>query len=446
MLTSDPNSKRRLLLVELNEINFDLVRLYIDRYPGRFKFFNSCLSKLLTTSSEDDYQNLEPWIQWPSVHTGKVFNEHGVFRLGDIVHSNQPQIFEELEANGVSVGAFSAMNADNKLRCPAYFIPDPWTKTEPDNSFWSRAISAAVSQAVNDNASSKLTIGSALTLVLALFRFARPKHYSKYIQLALSARGRPWRKALFLDLFLHDVHLSLFLSKAPGFSTLFLNAGAHIQHHYLFNSLASEGCAHLKNPVWYAAEELDPFQEMLDVYDLILQELSSISGTELIIATGLSQKPYDRIKFYYRLKDHERFLRTLDIPFKAVLPRMTRDFLVEFDSIAKATAAENVLRSITVLGSNELLFDEIDNRGSSLFVTLTFPSEITTKTQYLFNGVARDLHSEVAFVAIKNGMHQAKGFAFFSTGIENYAPGDGMHVKEINKTIKKYFGLQGSFS
>ena len=442
MYDSKLKPSRKLVLVEMNEINFDLVVMYVAKFPGKFKSFEACLEKLLVTSSELEYQNLEPWIQWPSVHTGKNFDEHQVFRLGDIVQSNQPQIFEELENHGFSVGALSAMNASNKLRQAAYFLPDPWTNTEPDNSFWSRAISAAVSQAVNDNASGQLTIRSIVALALALSRFARPSHYSKYIQLALSARGHPWRKALFLDLFLHDVHYKLFKSKCPDFSTLFLNAGAHIQHHYLFNSLATEKSMHLKNPEWYVAKECDPFHEMLEVYDLILREVGSLGDTELIVATGLSQMPYDRLKFYYRLRNHEQFLRTLDIPFKAVLTRMTRDFLIEFESAKQASSAENTLRSITVFGEGERLFDNIDNRGDSLFVTMTYPSEITRKTKYVLGGVARDLQSEVVFVAIKNGIHQAKGFAYYTDGLERFMPEDGAHIKEINKTIKKYFGLQ----
>ena len=42
-----------------------------------------------------------------SVHTGKSFNDHKVFRLGDITSSTEKQIFEILESNGLKVGAVS---------------------------------------------------------------------------------------------------------------------------------------------------------------------------------------------------------------------------------------------------------------------------------------------------------------------------------------------------
>lgn len=49
------------------------------------------------TESEKEYQHLEPWIQWVTAHIGMTFAEHGVFRLGDIVNRDIPQIWEQLE-------------------------------------------------------------------------------------------------------------------------------------------------------------------------------------------------------------------------------------------------------------------------------------------------------------------------------------------------------------
>lgn len=88
---------KNLILVELNEINFDVVKLYLDKneiLPGFEKLFSE---GVIETSSEDVYDLLEPWIQWPSVHIGKKFEDHKIFRLGDMVNSNQKQIFEKVE-------------------------------------------------------------------------------------------------------------------------------------------------------------------------------------------------------------------------------------------------------------------------------------------------------------------------------------------------------------
>ena len=62
------------------------------------------------------------------IYLGKTFDEHQIFRLGDIVNSSESQIFEVIENAGFKVGAISPMNAKNNLKNPEYFIPDPWTK------------------------------------------------------------------------------------------------------------------------------------------------------------------------------------------------------------------------------------------------------------------------------------------------------------------------------
>jgi len=389
------------------------------------------------TTSETTYEKLEPWIQWVSAHSGMTAQEHGIFRLGDIVGSKVPQVFEELESLGWRVGCISPMNAENRLRAPAYFLPDPWTRTATDGSFWSRALARSVGQAVNDNAAQRITASSALTLLGGLLRFARPRHYGLYLRLIAGSRGRPWRKALCLDLLLHDMHLRLLQRTRPHFSTLFVNAGAHIQHHYLFNArLENEGP---RNPAWYAAADIDPFGEMLQVYDRILGEYLDQRDFDVIIATGLTQQPYDRVKFYYRLRNHTEFMRLLGIECSDVEPRMTRDFLVRFASPEQAERGRQRLASLRHEASGRPVFGDIDNRGDSVFASLVYPDEIRPGFIVEHDAGRFDLHPHVAFVAIKNGMHLAEGFAYFGGAAAAHAPPDGAHVSRLYHTIKDYF-------
>ena len=287
---------KKIIFLELNEINFDVVTFYIKR-GERLLGFNTLIEQgIVTTKSESEYRNLEPWIQWPSVHTGKIYDEHEVFRLGDFVNSTDEQFFERVEKAGFSVGAISPMNASNKLKNPAYFIPDPWTKTPCDNSFFSKSITDAIVQAVNDNSQSKLTFKTILNLGLAFVGLVRPTRYIPMAKFVFNSRGKRWRRALFLDILLYEIHKTLFERKNPNFSTLFLNAGAHIQHHYFFNSSYVDS-SELKNPGWYIRKDDDPFLEMLKVYDEMLLDLLKLPNTEIIVATGLSQKPFEQLKF-----------------------------------------------------------------------------------------------------------------------------------------------------
>lgn len=428
----------KLILIALNEINFDVVGSYLDKgitLPG----FKSLLDKgIINTESEIEYHNLEPWIQWPSVHTGKTFKEHKVFRLGDFVNSSDEQFFEKVEKAGFDVGAICPMNASNKLKNPAYFMPDPWTKTSCDGSFFSQRISDAISQAVNDNSKAKLTPKSVFNLGLAFIALVNPTRYFAMIKYAFNALRKPWRRALFLDMLLYEIHKTLFNRKKPHFTSLFLNAGAHIQHRYFYNSSFVDSL--LQNPIWYIAKEEDPILEMLKIYDEMIIDLLSFTDTEVIIATGLSQKPYEQIKYYYRLKDHHEFLSSIGIEFNTILPRMTRDFLVSFDTFEQASSAEKQLSQILVNNETKL-FGKIDNRGKDIFVTLTYSSEITNDTVFFVAGRALTLKDQVVFVAIKNGEHQSKGYAYFSDGVLKFAPPQGSHVSKIHNSILNFFGI-----
>src|SRR5688572_7063566 len=93
--------KQQLLFLELNEINFEYLEAYIAR--GELPAFRDFFARhgYSETTSEQRYDELEPWIQWVTAHTGKSLSEHGVFRLGDIVDHDLPQIWERLEDLGL---------------------------------------------------------------------------------------------------------------------------------------------------------------------------------------------------------------------------------------------------------------------------------------------------------------------------------------------------------
>ena len=431
--------KKSLIFVQINELNFDIVTQYVDKLKLKnFKFLLK--AALIRTSSEPRYENLEPWIQWVSVNTGLSAHEHGVFRLGDITQSKIPQFLEQIEAKGFSVGAICPMNTSNRLYKPKYFIPDPWTKTKPDNSRMSKCLASALSQCVNDNANGKIFFSSLLILIWVLIRYSNLRHIGVYLNLVLRCFGAPWRKALFLDLLLHDIHMALFKKNQPNLSLIFLNAGAHIQHHYLRNIPFIK--SKYKNPSWYISEEMDPFAEMLLIYDKIIGDYLKLDEVSTLFATGLTQVPYDKLEYYYRLKNHAVFLNAIGLKYETISPRMTRDFEVVFSTCQEAEQAELLLKNLHLLNEDQPVFGEVENRGLSLFVTLTFWNEITANS--LLQGGKLGpikLSKYVVFVAIKNGMHAPHGFACGVGDIAQYLPANGNHVKNLNQSIKKYFTI-----
>lgn len=400
---------QNLIVLELNEINFEYLKRYSDQ--GRLPHLASFLNRhgYSETTSEQVYEQLEPWIQWVTAHTGKSFAEHGIMRLGDIVHHDYDQIWEQLEREkGLKVAAVSPMNANNRLKDPAFFVPDPWTTTAISGPGIVARLYEAIAQAVNDNAQSRVTKKSLAYLLMGWLRYARPANWGRYIRYALDAKSKPWSKALFLDLLLSDVFLAEWRRGKPQFSTLFLNAGAHIQHHYMFSSAVYDGPN--RNPDWYIKPGLDPLLDAYELYDHILAQVQALGQTpRIMMATGLHQDPYPTVTYYYRLRDHAPFLRRIGVPFQSVVPRMSRDFHLYCKDEAEAATAES--RLLTAKGPDGVPLFYVDNRGKDLFVMLTYPHEITKGfTVTVGNEQHGDFDREVAFVALKNGEHNGIGY------------------------------------
>ena len=122
------------------------------------------------TTSETEHHLANPWIQWPTVHTGLSYDEHQIFRLGDIVKTEHPMIYEVLENNGISIGALAAFNAKNTTKNPKFFVPDPWTKTPFSGTNDLRRIYEALCQITNDYTKRKISKDSYLNLLSGGFR------------------------------------------------------------------------------------------------------------------------------------------------------------------------------------------------------------------------------------------------------------------------------------
>ena len=430
--------RQQLLFLEMNEINFDFIEHYIAR--GELPAFRDFFARhgLEETESEQTYDELEPWIQWVTAHTGLTYAEHGVYRLGDIVDTDLPQIWEELEAAGLKVGAVSPMNAKYRLRDPAFFIPDPWTDTGVHAGKIETRFFQAIRQAVNDNAAGGLGKKSIMDFVVGGLQNASPANYPAYLKMVGTARSKAWAKALFLDQVLTDLFVRLVRATKPDFATLFLNAGAHIQHHYMFNSSAYDGLS--RNPDWYVAPNEDPVLDVYRLYDRILAQVQrGFPRARLMLATGLHQVPYGRTAFYWRLVDHDAFLRALDIPFRSVEPRMSRDFLITCASPEEAAEAERRLGQVRA-DDGQAVFT-VDNRGSDLFVMLTYPSDIPKGMGVIAgNRQVADFRDNVAFVAIKNGEHDGVGY-FSDSGHAGGAPGGRFPLSGIPDRIRAALGV-----
>ena len=220
-----------------------------------------------------------------------------------------------------------------------------------------------------------------MKLLVGLSFNIRFKDFKKLFKYFLKINKKSFRKALFLDFILVLLHQNLIAKNKTDFSSIFLNAGAHLQHHYFLNSNVINNSS---NPNWYLDNNLDPILETFLLYEELVYSYK-ILGHKVILMTGLQQIPIQNSEFYYRLDNHRFFLDFLGIDYKDVLPRMTRDFEVLFSSNDQRDFASKALSNIKDK-NDEKLFGEIEIRDKSIFCSLTFNKEILKTKIFFYKG------------------------------------------------------------
>ena len=419
---------KRVILISLNELNFKIIEKYILK--NKLHSFDKINQNITSTVSEIEYKKLEPWIQWVSIYYGLKAKDHKVERLGDFYKGDKENIFQSLEKKGFKVGAISPMNLENNLNNPSYFIPDPWTDTSVDNNFWSKIIYSTISDFVKNNVRKKINIFKYLILLFCFIKFAKIKNYYLYLKIFISSFKKKWFRALFLDLLLHDIHLKKLNENHTHFSNIFFNSLAHIQHHYFFNSIETKE----KNPEWYVNKDENPLLDGIVIFENILNDYLKLSDDYIIIvATGLYQVPYDRIKYYYRFKKHINFFQKFNLKDFQVQELMSRDFVLKFNNSKDAEESMNKIKNIKT-DKGLSLFGDISLNENQIFLTLIINKKINVNDIIVSNsGEKISLIEYVDFVAIKNGMHNGMGYAYINDRKFN----EKLEIHNLKEKIEK---------
>jgi hypothetical protein len=399
----------QIIALELNEVNFEFIEAYIAR--NDLPNFRRLLSEhgLIKTISEKEYPYLEPWIQWPTVYTGKTYSEHGIFRLGDAVDHQHVQIWEYLEGFGLKVGAVSPMNAVNRCESPAFFLPDPWTDTPVTADPSVARLYGVIKRLVNDNASDRRSVAATARELLPLaMRHLSLGSTGEYLRVLGHMVRHKWARAAILDRLLADLFLSLWQSAQPNYASLFLNAAAHLQHHHMYDAAIYDG--ERSNPGWYSSAadgSVDPLLLIYRTYDSIIGDLMALKNTRLFITTGLSQYPNEREHYQYRMTTPEATLSRAGLRDYQVQLLMSRDFLLAFTDPAAATMAASQLAKVQCRGEN---FFSVDCRGDTLFCQIHYHGDPSGLAEVTVGGATYDLSGEIVLVSIENGLHRTLGY------------------------------------
>src|SRR5437773_3890771 len=116
-----------VILLEFNELTPTLVDRFMaeGKLPNFRRFHDQ--ARTFITDAEETQDNLEPWIQWVTVHSGLSYAEHGVFTLGEGHTLGSKCLWDLLSDEGFRVWVCGSMNTRYDLPLNGYLLPDPWT-------------------------------------------------------------------------------------------------------------------------------------------------------------------------------------------------------------------------------------------------------------------------------------------------------------------------------
>ena len=447
---------KKLILIEFNELCPPLLARWMaeGKLPNFAKFHGQ--SDVFTTrADEPEGLNLEPWIQWYSLHTGIPFSQHHVFHLTDGPRAAHPDIWSILSANGHSVWNCSSMNARRIAAPGARYIPDPWCDSElpypPDMQAYYKVVSQQVKE--YSNRDHGLSLGDLTRFLWFMATHGlSPATVSAIVgQLAGEKLGRDgsWKRAVLLDMLQFDVFRHYFRKERPDFSTFFVNSTAHLQHSY-WRHMAPEAFSVRPGEAETTAYKdaiLFGYQKM----DALLGQFMRLAGddTTLIFATALSQQPYLKYEaigghHFYRPRDVKKLLERLHIAPERVEPVMTHQFVARFRTPEEKADAERRLAAVTSNGACVFGFDDADA------LSLYFGCQLRTQ---LAADATLDLGGNeppVGFFeflyqieGMKSGRHHPDGCLWIRQGRHRLVE-ERVSILDVLPTVLSFFGVSAA--
>jgi hypothetical protein len=437
----------RLILIEFNELCPTLLRRFMDR--GLLPNFRALhdASVVCTSDAGEEPPNLEPWIQWPTVHSGLPYAEHGVFHLGDGRRLGVKCLAEVLSDAGVPVGVFGSMNT-NYGRLHGYVVPDPWDRAGTPHPEWLRPFYRTVARQVQE--SSRADAGSwrdlaAFGWFLATHGLTPGAAAAVVTQLVRERLdpGLRWRRPMLLDHLQYDVFRLLNRRLGVRFATFFCNSTAHFQH-YHWRNMEPE-----RFPVPVPAGDHGSLRDAIpDGYRamdrLVGRFLRDYPDAVLVLCTALSQQPWvETTKCTFRPRRFDAFLRFagVTVDTSAVKPVMAEQFHVDCGSAETAVRTEARFRDLVV---DEEPIMSVKREGTGVFAgcRINDPAILDRTVTRRSDGVGQRFADLFYMIhTMRSGRHHPDGALWFRIGQHRIVP-DKVPLTDVAPTILAHFGVE----
>jgi hypothetical protein len=446
----------KVLQVEFNELSPSLLSRFMAAgdLPNFRRFYES--SHVFTTDAHAEPPNLEPWIQWPTVHLGVSHLEHGLRHLGvtrsddDIAHGRAPRagVAQVASDAGLRVGVFGSMNVPYG-ELSGFFVPDPWDTDavpRPDSlAPYMRTVGAMV----RDSSRTDGTTPDAGLLRFGAFMLRHgltPSTVSVLVRQLLAERRDPgvrWRRASSLDWIQYDVFRNYAARERVDFATFFSNSTAHYQHYFWrhMNPEAFETPPDPSDHPSYADAVPFGYRSMDRILGRILDDYPDAT---LVLCTALSQQPWTgATKQTYRPREWRSVLRLAgcDAPDVEVQSIMAEEFVARFPTEEAAVRAHEAFDRLQLDGRPLMQFEREGNAlvGGCAINSAGATSSRITGTADGSEPLMGDLFTPIH--TVRSGRHSAEGALWFRTG-EHVVHEEPVDLVDIAPTVLDLLGVE----
>ena len=437
-------ARRKVLLVELNEITWNLIDPLIAQ--GKLPTFARIKREGTWAApvSVDLPPQLDPWITWTTVYTGHRQEDHKIYYLQQPPETiGAKRIWEICHEEGLRVGVYGSLCSWPPQRVKGFYIPDtfaPDPATYPEslrpiqelNLTYTRSIRLPADQ---DGLWYKARLGAKLfALGLRARTMARITRQLAHERLVPESR---WRRVALQPLVNFNFFSRLYRRHRPEFATFHTNHVAHYMHTY-WRAMQPEAF-----PQRPPAEEVRAFSGAIEhgyrIADELLKRMLKLldGNTVLAVASSMGQKPFisplRKGKPISQVRSLDRLLQILGVEGRArALSTMSDQFNIYADGPEDRDFILNALQAAYIDKPDRPMFwtQAVDN---SITVCLKFYDETSEDSRCYFPHREKDdsfRYEDLVYSSetVKSGCHDPKGMMLL------YGPGirRGGRISECN--------------
>ena len=434
------NSKKKLILYELNEVPIKVLEFYSKVRPrSNISYFleKNKISKTITNDSGE----LHPWSTWPTVHRGVNNDIHQInFINQDLSQAKQwPPIWEKLAYKDISIGIFGSLQSYPPFvhKNTKFYLPDTFSPSYISFPKDLEIFQRFNLHIVNRNKAltrkfSILDINNFLKLVISSnIKINSIFQIINHIILEIFFSRYKKRRSLMQGILSFDVYEKYLKKKLPDFSTFFTNHVAGMMHRYWKDTFEIEN---INKESLFNKYSIIKAMDIADNQIGRLLKISKKFNYEIMILSSMGQEAKDWGEYFpeFYIGNIRNLIKLLhlDINNYKLLPAMQPDLCIECKDKESKILLENKINNIKSINGKSLLPVRYKNSGLKLNISIQ-KCLSTVKNKYILLNRKKIPLSSVGIEIIERdkgtGYHIKEGVLLY----------EGKNLEKIFKAKKK---------